>query len=75
MAPKVKPAKEFNIVFVTNKKHMYGMYKRMLISPKSLAKWIGKDNAALVIDLALSSKGDKFEKKFRKHGRVIFYTK
>jgi hypothetical protein len=71
----MKPNKEFRIVFTCNKRHKLGKYMRIFIGAGSIQKYVGPDNAIKALVGALTCQQDKYTIRFRKHGRLEFYSK
>lgn len=67
--------REFRVVFVPYNPEKYNGRRRFAIGGGSIWKYIGEENAATAIEKAFNCPDDSFTKKFRKHGKIIFYTK
>lgn len=75
MELKINLLREFNIVFQPNNREEFDGRRRFLVSGNRLAEYIGVKNANDAIQRAWESGEDKFTRKFRKLGKVDFYTK
>lgn len=69
----------FIITFKPKNPELFNGRKRFSIGAWSMHKYIGEQNAITmlkIIQLFEGDKaGDKFTKKFRKHGQIILYAK
>jgi hypothetical protein len=65
---------KFNIVFAP-KDRRYTKCKKFMISVNRLADYIGKSNEAKVLFLLENSLDERWQMKFRKHGKLYIYSK
>jgi hypothetical protein len=66
--------KHFLIVFTPNDKLLYSL-KRFLVSANQLYKYIGLFNSYKALQTAFLSPLGKTTLKYRKHGKLEFYSK
>jgi predicted cupin superfamily sugar epimerase len=64
----------FIIRFTANKHHHIGRYYRTTLRANKLHKYIGSRNSVTAIKQALQCPDDKFVKRFKKFGRVEFWS-
>lgn len=66
--------KEFIIVFNPKDKSLYNGRRYFIVKAAQLANYIGKENAENALLEAMESRGQRWTRKYRKHGYVMFYV-
>lgn len=65
--------KEFIIVFNPKDKAQYNNRKYFIVKASQLHKYIGEDNAEKAFIKAMKSKDQRWTRKYREHGYIMFY--